>query len=68
MPRPKSEIKTYSVELTPADAELARRIAAARGLLSERGTPSRSAAIRELIREAGKKLEQKAKKTEKSEA
>ena len=50
MPRPKTDLKSYAVFLTPADADAAMRLAAALGLLSERGEPSRSAAIRHLIR------------------
>jgi hypothetical protein len=50
MPRPPSDLKAYAVWLSPDDADAATQLAARLGLLTERVEPSRSAAIRCLIR------------------
>jgi hypothetical protein len=59
MPRPPSDLKTVSVQLSPADIATAEAISVAQGLLNEQGGPSRSAAIRFLIRREADRLEKR---------
>jgi hypothetical protein len=58
MPRSPSDLKSYAVRMTPADADTAMQLAARLGLLTERGEPSRSAAIRYLIRVAAEDIQE----------